>query len=88
MQIRRRHVFMSMTTPRFAAQAIKKIAELAWQPAHYIGNNASSAGSTLKAAASIFPRGTTRAPTCSDPVDVAWDNDRLSISCAHFSRQA
>jgi len=54
---------MSMTTPKFAAQGVKKIAELGWQPAHYIGNNASSAGSTLKAAGSTFPRASSRAPT-------------------------
>ncbi len=50
-------VFMSMTTPKFAAQGIKKVAELDWRPAHYIGNNASSAGSTLKAAGFDISKG-------------------------------
>ena len=69
------NVFMSMTTPKFAAQAIKKIAELAWQPAHYIGNNASSAGSTLKAAGFDISKGIVSSAYMKDPVDAAWDND-------------
>ena len=71
----RANVFMSMTTPKFAAQAIKKIAELAWQPAHYIGNNASSAGSTLKAAGFDISKGIVSSAYMKDPVDAAWDND-------------
>ena len=69
------NVFMSMTTPKFAAQAIKKIAELGWQPTHYIGNNASSAGSTLKAAGFDISKGIVSSAYMKDPVDAAWDND-------------
>jgi branched-chain amino acid transport system substrate-binding protein len=69
------NVFMSMTTPKFAAQGIKKVAELGWQPAHYIGNNASSAGSTLKAAGFEICKGIVSSAYLKDPVDAAWDND-------------
>jgi branched-chain amino acid transport system substrate-binding protein len=69
------NVFMSMTTPKFAAQSIKKIAELGWQPAHYIGNNASSAGSTLKAAGFDISKGIISSAYMKDPVDASWDND-------------
>ncbi|SEC49639.1 ABC transporter substrate-binding protein [Bradyrhizobium erythrophlei] len=69
------NVFMSMTTPKFAAQGIKKIAELGWQPAHYIGNNASSAGSTLKAAGFDVSKGIISSAYLKDPVDAAWDSD-------------
>ncbi len=68
-------VFMSMTTPKFAAQGIKKVAELNWQPTHYIGNNASSAGSTLKAAGFDISKGIISSAYMKDPVDAAWDND-------------
>jgi branched-chain amino acid transport system substrate-binding protein len=69
------NVFMSMTTPKFAAQGIKKIAELGWQPTHYIGNNASSAGSTLKAAGFDISKGIISSAYMKDPFDAAWDND-------------
>ena len=69
------NVFMSMTTPKFAAQGIKKVAELGWQPAHYIGNNASSAGSTLRAAGFDISKGIISSAYMKDPVDAAWDSD-------------
>jgi ABC-type branched-subunit amino acid transport system substrate-binding protein len=69
------NVFMSMTTPKFAAQGIKKIAELGWQPTHYIGNNASSAGSTLKAAGFEISKGIISSAYMKDPVDSAWADD-------------
>jgi branched-chain amino acid transport system substrate-binding protein len=69
------NVFMSMTTPKFAAQGIKKVAELGWQPAHYIGNNASSAGSTLKAAGFDISKGIMSSAYLKDPVDATWDSD-------------
>jgi ABC-type branched-subunit amino acid transport system substrate-binding protein len=69
------NVFMSMTTPKFAAQGIKKVAELAWQPTHYIGNNASSAGSTLKPAGFDISRGIISSAYMKDPIDAAWDSD-------------
>jgi ABC-type branched-subunit amino acid transport system substrate-binding protein len=69
------NVFMSMTTPKFAAQAIKKIAELGWQPTHYIGNNASSAGSTLKAAGFDISKGIISSAYMKDPVDASWEDD-------------
>lgn len=69
------NVFMSMTTPKFAAQGIKKIAELNWQPTHYIGNNASSAGSTLKAAGFEISKGVISSAYMKDPVDASWADD-------------
>ena len=69
------NVFMSMTTPKFAAQGIKKVAELNWQPTHYIGNNASSAGSTLKAAGFDISKGIISTNYGKDPADPQWKDD-------------
>ncbi|MGF6307715.1 branched-chain amino acid transport system substrate-binding protein [Bradyrhizobium sp. i1.8.4] len=77
-------VFMSMTTPKFAAQGIKKIAELNWQPTHYIGNNASSAGSTLKAAGFDISKGIISSAYMKDPVDAAWDSDPAVVKWRAF----
>src|SRR6201995_1930191 len=37
-------VFMNITTPKFAAQAIKKNAEIAWKPMHFLNNVSASIG--------------------------------------------
>src|SRR5690606_8233071 len=41
-------VFMNITTPKFAAQAIKKIAEIGWKPTHFLNNVSASIGSVIK----------------------------------------
>ena len=43
-------IFVSITTPKFAAQAIKKVAELGWKPVHIISNVSASVGGVLKPA--------------------------------------
>jgi branched-chain amino acid transport system substrate-binding protein len=43
-------VFVSFTTPKFAAQAIRKNAELGWKPAHYLASVSQSIASVLKPA--------------------------------------
>src|SRR5690606_32188744 len=40
----------SITTPKFAAQAIRKNAELGWKPAHYLASVSQSIASVLKPA--------------------------------------
>ncbi len=44
------NVFFNITTPKFAAQAIKKAFEIEWKPAHYLNNVSSSFGSVFKPA--------------------------------------
>src|ERR1700749_2282246 len=43
-------VFISITTPKFAAQAIKKLAEIEWKPLHIVSNVSASVGSVIKPA--------------------------------------
>src|ERR1700750_2916702 len=43
-------VFISITTPKFAAQAIKKLAEMNWTPLHIVSNVSSSIGGVIKPA--------------------------------------
>src|ERR1700726_1968923 len=43
-------VFISITTPKFAAQAIKKLAEIEWHPLHIVSNVSSSVGGVMKPA--------------------------------------
>ena len=44
------NAFFNITTPKFAAQAIKKAAEIGWKPAHYLNNVSSSVGAVMKPA--------------------------------------
>ena len=43
-------VFFNVTTPKFAAQAIKKNAEIEWKPLHFLNNVSASIGSVIKPA--------------------------------------
>ena len=43
-------VFFNITTPKFAAQAIKKNAEIGWKPLHFLNNVSASIGSVIKPA--------------------------------------
>jgi branched-chain amino acid transport system substrate-binding protein len=44
------NTFFNITTPKFAAQAIKKAFEIEWKPAHYLNNVSSSFGSVFRPA--------------------------------------
>ena len=44
------NVFFNITTPKFAAQAIKKAAEIGWKPVHYLNNVSASVGTVMKPA--------------------------------------
>jgi hypothetical protein len=39
--------FFNITTPKFAAQAIKKAAEIGWKPVHYLNSVSASVGSVM-----------------------------------------
>src|SRR3979490_2840975 len=43
-------VFFNVTTPKFAAQAIKKNSEIGWKPLHILNNVSASIGSVMKPA--------------------------------------
>src|SRR3981189_1538363 len=43
-------VFFNVTTPKFAAQAIKKMSEIGWKPLHLLNNVSASIGSVMKPA--------------------------------------
>src|SRR5947199_3644992 len=43
-------IFINITTPKFAAHAIKKVAEIEWKPVHFLNNVSASSGSVMKPA--------------------------------------
>ena len=66
------NVFFNITTPKFAAQAIKKAAEIGWKPVHYINNVSSSVGSVMKPAGFENAQGIITALYLKDPTDPQW----------------
>jgi len=68
-------VFISITTPKFAAQAIKKLAEIEWMPLHIVSNVSSSVGSVMKPAGFENAQGILSATYGKDSADSQWDND-------------
>jgi len=68
-------VFMNITTPKFAAQAIKKNAEIGWKPLHFLNNVSASVGSVLKPAGFENAQDIVSAAYLKDTTDKQWDND-------------
>ncbi|CCE02675.1 ABC transporter substrate-binding protein [Bradyrhizobium sp. STM 3809] len=67
--------FFSVTTPKFAAQAIKKLAEIDWHPLHLVVNVSASVGSVIKPAGFENAQGILSAAYAKDAADAQWDND-------------
>jgi ABC-type branched-subunit amino acid transport system substrate-binding protein len=68
-------VFFDVATPKFAAQAIKKIAEIEWKPLHVLNNVSASVGSVIKPAGYENSQGIISAAYVKDVSDPQWDND-------------
>jgi branched-chain amino acid transport system substrate-binding protein len=68
-------VYFSITTPKFAAQSIKKVAELGWKPMYFQSNVGASVGSVLKPAGYENAQGLLSAAYAKDGADPQWDND-------------
>ena len=71
----RADVFFNVTTPKFAAQAIRKVAELGWKPVHLLNNVASSVGSVLQPAGLENAVGVLSTQYIKDLTDPAWKDD-------------
>jgi branched-chain amino acid transport system substrate-binding protein len=68
-------VVFNITTPKFAAQAIKKIAEIGWKPLHLLNNVSQSVGGVLKPAGLENAKGILSTAYMKDPTDRTWKND-------------
>ena len=68
--------FFNITTPKFAAQAIKKAAEIGWKPTHYLNNVSASVGSVLTPAGLDNSVGIITTQYGKDPTDPQWANDK------------
>jgi branched-chain amino acid transport system substrate-binding protein len=68
-------VFVNISTPKFAAQAIKKNAEIGWKPLHFLNSVSSSIGATIKPAGMDASQGIISSAYIKDPTDPQWKDD-------------
>jgi ABC-type branched-subunit amino acid transport system substrate-binding protein len=69
-------VFINITTPKFAAQAIKKNMEIGWKPTHFLNNVSASVGSVIKPAGFENAQGIISAAYLKDVSDPQWKDDQ------------
>jgi branched-chain amino acid transport system substrate-binding protein len=77
-------VFFNVTTPKFAAQAIKKNAEIGWKPLHFLNNVSSSIGSVIKPAGFENAQEIISSNYLKDPTDPQWKRDAGMIAWNEF----
>ncbi|SDI29921.1 amino acid/amide ABC transporter substrate-binding protein, HAAT family [Bradyrhizobium sp. Rc2d] len=68
-------IFISITSPKFAAQGIKKAAEINWHPMHIISNVSASVGGVIEPAGLEISQGILSASYTKDGSDPQWNAD-------------
>jgi branched-chain amino acid transport system substrate-binding protein len=67
-------VLLTAATPKFAAQAIRKVYDIGWKPTHILTNVSVSVGSVMKPAGPEKGVGIISAGYLKDPTDPQWQN--------------
>ena len=67
--------FFNITTPKFAAQAIRKAYDTGWKPTHYLNNVSASIGTVLKPAGLEKSVGLISTQYLKDATDDQWKDD-------------
>ena len=68
-------VLIDVTTPKFAAQAIRKVAEIGWKPLHFLNNVSISTSGVLQPAGIENAVGLVTGSYLRDPIDPEWQGD-------------
>jgi len=68
-------VLVDMAAPKFAAQVIRKLAQLNWKPVHLLGVGSSSIGAVLVPAGVENSRGLISASSFKEAGDPTWSDD-------------
>jgi branched-chain amino acid transport system substrate-binding protein len=68
-------VFVDISTPKFAVQAMRKAAELGWKPTHIMTIISTSVGAVTRLAGSENAKDSLSAIYGKDPLDPTWEND-------------
>ena len=68
-------VFVDITGPKFAAQAIRKAAQIGWKPLHVLNNVSASVGMVMRPAGFDASQGIISSSYMKDPTDPQWKSD-------------
>ncbi len=66
------NVFVNVTTPKFASQAIRKVYDIGWKPVHVLNNVSTSVGAVLQPAGLEKAVGVISSYYLKDPTDPQW----------------
>jgi len=80
-------VFFNEASPKFAAQAIRKVVELDWKPVHLLASISNSIGSVLKPAGFDNARGILSTGYLKDPTASIWAGDPAVAEWEAFMKQ-
>jgi branched-chain amino acid transport system substrate-binding protein len=69
------NVFFNISIPKFAAQSMRKAAEIGWKPVQYLNNVSGQVTTTMKPAGFENVQGVITAAWLKDPTDKQWDGD-------------
>ena len=81
------NVFFNITTPKFAAKAIKKAAEIGWKPQHYVNNVSISIAGVLVPAGLENSQGLISSFYLKDYSDPQWANDKSMLEWEAFMKK-
>ena len=69
------NVFFNISIPKFAAQSMRKAADIGWRPVQYLNNVSGQVTTTMKPAGFENVQGVITAAWLKDPTDHQWDGD-------------
>jgi branched-chain amino acid transport system substrate-binding protein len=80
-------VLVNITTPKFAAQAIRKAYDIGWKPLHYLNNVSIAVGSVLTPAGLDKSVGLISTAYFKDPTDTQWASDTSIAEWTAFMKK-
>jgi branched-chain amino acid transport system substrate-binding protein len=80
-------VFVNITTPKFAAQAIRKAYDIGWKPQHFLNSVSSSVASVLTPAGLEKSVGVISTAYLKDPLDTQWAKDPAMAEWTAFMKK-
>jgi len=75
LQASKANVLVNITTPKFAAQAVRRVNDIGWKPVHYLNQVGSSIASVLKPAGAEKAVGALTIGYIKDPTDAQYEAD-------------
>jgi branched-chain amino acid transport system substrate-binding protein len=81
------NVFFNITTPKFAAQAIRKTYDIGWRPLHLLNVVSNSVAAVLQPAGLDKAVGVVSIAYLKDPTDPAWKDDKATMNYFAFMKK-